>query len=53
MYAIELLKREKDLIDKCLDRGKWDNHKEALKRQKKKSTELKDAITLLESLLKA
>ena len=49
MYAIEVLKKEKALIDECLSRGNWAEYTEALKRQSKKSKELEKAIPILKT----
>jgi len=47
-YAIEVLEKEKGLIDKALkETERWHNHKEAWKRQKNKSDQLGRAINAL------
>ena len=48
MYSIELLKKEKALIDKCLSSGNWDNYKEPYNRQLRKSKDLSRSIKILE-----
>ena len=46
-YAIEVLEKDKALIDKCLSTGNWRGFQEAFERRKKKSKELEKAIILL------
>jgi len=46
-YAIEVLQKEKSLIDRCLKGFNKEEYKEAFKRQSKKSKELKKAIEKL------
>ena len=44
-YAIEVLQKEKDLIDKALkETERWHNHKESWKRQQNKSDQLGRAL---------
>lgn len=49
MYAIQVLEKEKELIDRCLSESDWKTYPEARKRQLKKSKELELAINLLKN----
>jgi len=46
-YAIQILKKEKDLLQRCLEDGNWEGYTEAKKDRDKKLEDINEALSKL------